>query len=308
MTSFHEIWNQITAHVLSELRNVGVVLCGDGSAAHSRFWCCRFRPLEVQKSKMPGSAAMVGRVSSLRQSMVMSCLYLSKYHVKFSNKNFPLFDQNMLLGCKISCNVVWRFLSFPVTFFILKRKENGRLNEPKCAAVYLLTWIILSGSSNFHETCVCACCADVNKNTTPTQTLLSSELEHSHQELTSTFARHAMNKEPCFGFSWGALEDGCCARREISTSLPGRFVPSISSPTPGLWSSCMSQGGNPNSTRFIVLAQLWDISNHILFLFFFPYFLENHLTAKGERGFKEFRTNLHSSHCLSKKINICGHV
>lgn len=115
----------------------------------------------------------------------------------------------------------------------MKRKENGRLNELKCAAVYLLDWIILSGSSNFQENCVYACCADVNKNTIPTQKLLSSELGHSYRGLTSTFARHVMNEEPFLGFSWCALEDGWCGRREISTFLSGRFVPSISLPHRG---------------------------------------------------------------------------
>lgn len=73
---------------------------GGGSAGHSHFWCHRFRPLLVPKSKVSGSAVMEGRVSSLRQSMVMSWV-LSEYHVAFSNRNFPLFDQNALLGCHI---------------------------------------------------------------------------------------------------------------------------------------------------------------------------------------------------------------
>lgn len=150
----------------------------------------------------------------------------------------------------------------------------------------------------------CACCADVNKNTTPTQKLLSSEQGHSHRELTSTLARHAMDEEPFPGFSWGVWRMDATAKERFPPSFQGDLCPASPLPQRGCGAAvCLG-------VVIFTPPDLLHLLNSGTFqTTFFFFFLENHLTTKGKkRDLKEFRTNLHSIRCPSKKINICGHV
>lgn len=93
-----------------------------------------------------------------------------------------------------------------------------------------------------------------------------------------------MSEEAFCGFFWGALEDGCSVRGEISASFSGSFALSSIFLKQGLWSGPVSRAGDPDSTTFMVLAQLWDTSSHFFFFFSFLNFLENHLTVKVKKS------------------------